>query len=117
MIDSSSMETVDSNGMHKIYDEWPRIARESYESNLERVTFEKSDHMVFVGMGESGAIGDIFSSILSKTNIHVDIVKGYLLPKTVDAKSIVVITSIYKAVISNVNPTPVESIDFIKNEL
>ena len=45
-------------------------------------------------MGGSGAIGDIFSSILSKTNIHVDVVKGYLLPKTVNSKSIVVITSV-----------------------
>jgi len=30
-------------------------------------------------MGGSGAIGDVFSSILSKTNIHVNVVKGYLL--------------------------------------
>ena len=36
------------------------------------------------GMGGSGTIGDIFSSILSKTNIHVNVVKGYLLPKTVN---------------------------------
>ena len=38
-------------------------------------------------MGGSGAIGDIFASILSKTKIHVSIVKGYLIPKTVNTKS------------------------------
>ena len=44
-------------------------------------------------MGGSGTIGDILSSILSKTNIHVTVVKGYLLPKTVDSKTLVVATS------------------------
>ena len=38
-------------------------------------------------MGGSGTIGDIFSSILSKTDVHVSIVKGYELPKTVDEKT------------------------------
>jgi glucose/mannose-6-phosphate isomerase len=32
-------------------------------------------------MGSSGAIGDIFTAILSKTNIHVEVIKGYVLPK------------------------------------
>jgi glucose/mannose-6-phosphate isomerase len=45
-------------------------------------------------MGGSGAIGDMFSSILSKTNIHVSVVKGYLLPNTISEKSLVVTTSI-----------------------
>ena len=34
------------------------------------------------------------SSILSKTDIHVTVVKGYLLPKTVNGKTLVVCTSI-----------------------
>ena len=45
-------------------------------------------------MGGSGTIGDIISSILSKTDIHVNVVKGYLLPKTVDSNTLVVATSI-----------------------
>jgi len=45
-------------------------------------------------MGGSGAIGDLFSSILSKSNIHVSLVKGYLLPQTVDQNTLVVTTSI-----------------------
>ena len=45
-------------------------------------------------MGGSGALGDIFSAILSRTSIHVSVVKGYLLPKTVDKKTLVVITSV-----------------------
>jgi glucose/mannose-6-phosphate isomerase len=45
-------------------------------------------------MGGSGAIGDMFASILSKTNIHVTLVKGYLLPNTVDKNTLVVVTSV-----------------------
>ena len=80
--------------MYKVYDRWPQIARESYESDLEPVDFENIDHIIFSGMGGSGAIGDIFSSILSKTDIHVNVVKGYHLPKTVDSNTLVVTTSI-----------------------
>jgi len=80
--------------MYKVYDRWPQIARESYESNLEPVDFADIDHIVFSGMGGSGALGDIFSAILSKTGIHVNVVKGYHLPKTVDSDTLVVTTSI-----------------------
>jgi glucose/mannose-6-phosphate isomerase len=80
--------------MYKIYDQWPSIARESYSSSQDVVDFDNIDHIVFAGMGGSGAIGDILSSILSKTNIHVAVVKGYHLPNTVDSKTLVVTTSI-----------------------
>lgn len=80
--------------MYKIYDMWPQIARGSYNTDLEPVSYSGIDHIVFAGMGGSGAIGDLFASILSKNDIHVNVVKGYLLPKTVDANTLVVCTSI-----------------------
>ncbi len=80
--------------MYKVYDKWPEIARESFESNQESVDFHDIDHIVFAGMGGSGAIGDLFASILSKSDIHVSLVKGYLLPKTVDKNTLVVATSV-----------------------
>ena len=67
--------------MYKIYDRWPQIAKEAFELDLESVDFKNIDHIIFAGMGGSGAIGDLFSAILSKTGIHVNVVKGYLLPK------------------------------------
>jgi len=79
--------------MHKIYDKWPQIARESYESDLEPIDFKNINHIVFAGMGGSGAMADIFEAILSKTNLHVTITKGYLLPNTVDSNTLIVITS------------------------
>jgi glucose/mannose-6-phosphate isomerase len=94
LIDINSLQKFDSNGMYKVYDIWPQIAREQYETYLEPVDFGKVSHIVFAGMGGSGAIGDIFSAILSKTNIHVDVIKGYLLPKTVNSESLVITTSI-----------------------
>ena len=80
--------------MYKVYDKWPEIAQKSFESNQEFVDFDNIDHIVFAGMGGSGAIGDIFSSILSKTKIHVNVVKGYLLPTTVDSNTLVIIVSV-----------------------
>jgi len=94
LLDLPTLNKYDLSGMHKIYDRWPQLARESYESKIDAVDFQGIDHIVFAGMGGSGAIGDIFSSILSKTNIHVSVVKGYVLPKTVDSNTLVVTTSI-----------------------
>ena len=94
MLDIEKIRNIDSQGMYEIYDKWPEIARETYESNLDLVDFKNIDHIVFAGMGGSGAIGDLFASILSKTNIHVSVVKGYLLPKTVDKNTLIVTTSV-----------------------
>jgi len=94
MITLSDLEKYDPSGMYKIYDRWPKIARESYESNHVGVAYDRIDHIVFAGMGGSGAIGDLFSSILSKSNIHVTLVKGYLLPKIIDKNTLVIVTSI-----------------------
>lgn len=80
--------------MYKVYDLWPQIAERSYLSSMPEVSLQKCSHIVFAGMGGSGTIGDIFSAILSKTNTHVTIVKGYHLPRTVDSDSVVVMTSI-----------------------
>ncbi len=80
--------------MHKIYDRWPAIAKESFESKHDSIDFKNIDHIVFAGMGGSGALGDIFSSILSKTRVHVAISKGYHLPNTVDSNTLVIVTSI-----------------------
>ena len=94
MLDIERMNKIDTNGMYKIYDRWPEIAKAALESNFELVDFKNIDHIVFAGMGGSGAIGDLFASILSKTNIHVSLVKGYLLPKTVDKNTLIVTTSV-----------------------
>ena len=94
MLDLHALQKFDSQGMYTIYDKWPEIAEESYNASLDPVKFHDVDHIVFAGMGGSGAVGSIFSSILSKTNIHVSIVKGYVLPKTVDSETLVVTTSV-----------------------
>jgi len=94
LLDLLTLDKYDAQGMYKVYDRWSQIAKESYESNLEPIDFRDIDHIVFSGMGGSGALGDIFSSILSKTDIHVNVVKGYHLPRTVDSNSLVVTTSI-----------------------
>jgi glucose/mannose-6-phosphate isomerase len=80
--------------MYSVYDKWPEIAKESFQLELNKIEFPGINHIVFAGMGGSGTIGTVFSSILSKSNIHVSIVNGYILPKTVDKDTLVVTTSI-----------------------
>ena len=89
--------------MYTIYDKWPELAQEYYKKSYEPFDFKDVNHIVFSGMGGSGAIGDLFSAILSKTNIHVSVVKGYLLPKTVDSQTLVVTTSISGNTVETLN--------------
>ncbi|MGY5146738.1 MAG: SIS domain-containing protein [Candidatus Nitrosopumilus sp. bin_7KS] len=94
MLDLVTLEKVDTQKMFAVYDRWPQIARESFESDQDSVNFDVINHIVFAGMGGSGTIGDVFASILSKSKIHVNVVKGYVLPKTVDSDTLVVVTSV-----------------------
>ena len=89
-----TIEKYDLEKMYKIYDEWPKIALNAFETNQETINFENVKHIVFAGMGGSGTIGDIFSAILSKSKIHVNVVKGYLLPTTVNSETLVIIISV-----------------------
>ncbi len=93
-MDFSKLKKYDSEKMYEIYDKWPEIAEKSFHAEQKILNFENINHIVFAGMGGSGSIGDVFASILSKTNIHVSVVKGYLLPNTVDENSLVIVTSI-----------------------
>ena len=103
MITQSDLEKYDPRGMHNVYDNWSYMAKQSYESEIELIDVDDIDHIVFAGMGGSGTIGDIFSSILSKNNIHVSIVKGYTLPKTVDEQTLVITTSISGNTVETLN--------------
>ena len=90
----STIEKYDLEKMYKIYDKWPEIARESFESNQNSIDFENIEHIVIAGMGGSGAIGDILSAILSKTKIHVNVIKGYVLPATTTENTLVITVSV-----------------------
>lgn len=93
-INSSDLDRFDSHKMYKIYDEWPDIAEKSDFTELGQVNFDNIKHLVFAGMGGSGALHDIFAAILSKTDIHVSSVKGYHLPSTINSDTLVVTTSV-----------------------
>ena len=93
--------------MCEVYDRWPQIASDNFSTNFSKVDIKNIDHIVFAGMGGSGTIGDVFASILSKTGIHVSVIKGYLLPKTVDSNTLVVTTSI--------SGNTLETISILKN--
>lgn len=94
MLNNSDLMFYDPTNMLAIYDQWPKIARESYGKNKDVCNFNNIDHIIFCGMGGSGTLGDILSSLLSKSDIHTCVVKGYHLPKTVDKNSLIVVTSV-----------------------
>jgi len=94
MFSKENLEKNDPNGIHNVYDRWVHIARDAYNSDIDSVDFNDIEHVVFSGMGGSGTVGDLFSSVLSKTNIHTTVVKGYELPNTIDKNTLVVATSV-----------------------
>ena len=94
MFSNDILEKHDPSGMHTIYDRWAHTARDAYNSDIDSVDFNDIEHVVFSGMGGSGTVGDLFSSVLSKTNIHTTVVKGYELPNTIDKNTLVVATSV-----------------------
>ena len=102
-MENVELENIDSSKMHKIYDSWPELAEESYNRIIEKNNFEKPKHIIFAGMGGSGAISDVFASILSKTNIHVEVVKGYLLPQTACQDTLVIATSVSGNTVETIN--------------
>jgi glucose/mannose-6-phosphate isomerase len=93
VINKFDLEKIDSKKMFKVYDDWPEIAKKSY-LRAKSDSRKSAKHIIFAGMGGSGTMGDFFAAILSKTNLHVNVVKGYLLPKNVSSETLVVITSI-----------------------
>jgi glucose/mannose-6-phosphate isomerase len=93
VITQLDLEKIDSEKMFKVYDDWPEIAKNAYFKTKTKFR-EPVKHIVFTGMGGSGTIGDFFAAILSKTNLHVNVVKGYLLPKNVDPQTLVITTSV-----------------------
>ena len=95
MIDKAILKKYDSNGIHEAYDQWPKLAAEYYEKPINfDIDFGDVDHIVFAGMGGSAAAGEILRGVLSKSNIHTTMVKGYTLPNTVDSNTLIVATSV-----------------------
>ena len=94
MLNIETIKKYDKKCMYEVYDKWPEIAEKQFNSELEKIKIRGIKHIVFSGMGGSGTLGDIFASIFSSTNIHVDVVKGYKLPKTVSKNTLVVVTSV-----------------------
>ena len=91
----SDIQRYDSSKMYEAYEKWPETAQENYFfTDFPKIQFKNIDHIVFAGVGGSGTIGDVISSILSKNDIHVNVVKGYLLPKTVDSNTLIITTSV-----------------------
>jgi len=94
MLTLATLKKYDKLKMYEVYDNWPSIASDAYNSSNEDFNFSNINNIVFAGMGGSGTLGDVLFSILSKTKIHSRVVKGYHLPKTVDENTLVIASSV-----------------------
>ena len=74
--------------MINTYDKWPDYCMESYK-NAEPADID-SDKIVFCGMGGSGVVFDILSSLIPDKDIIIN--KGYFLPKNI-TNSLIVLNS------------------------
>ena len=121
MLSIRDIQKIDVQKICLAYERWPTLARKSYEKKNERLDLKNIDHFVFAGMGGSGTLGDTFNSIMSKTDIHVSVIKGYKLPKTVDKNTLVISTSVSGntqetiSILKQVKKTSAKSISFSTN--
>ena len=67
MLELEKIKKIDTEKMYQVYDDWPKIAEKHITKKTSQIDIKDVDHIVFVGMGGSGTIGDILSSVLSKT--------------------------------------------------
>lgn len=89
--------------MIQVYEKWPEMAKNAFNSDYKILEIQNINHIIFAGMGGSGTIGDVFEAILSKTNIHVSVIKGYLLPKTINENTLIIITSVSGETVETLN--------------
>lgn len=94
MITKADLLKYDRSQICDIYNQWPKIAKDAHNLKIEQIDVKNINHLVFAGMGGSGTIGDMFASILSKTEITVSVVKGFHLPSTINNRTLVITTSV-----------------------
>ncbi len=98
MLDAGALARCDSSGICAVYDKWPEAAaREGGPEGPEPVDLQtcgQTRHFVFAGMGGSGTVGDAMAAVLSKAGVHVDVAKGYVLPRVASRDTVVVATSV-----------------------
>ena len=82
MLSLDTLQKIDLQKMYQVYDKWPQLAKKHYESNFQELNFSNIDNIIFAGMGGSGTIGDICSSILSNLYTHFSVFKGFLIPNS-----------------------------------
>ena len=99
----------DPTKIHETYDQWPQIAKAAYQNeNCTQYDFKNIDKVLFAGMGGSGTVGDLISSIMNK-NINSLVIKNNRIRQSVNEHTLVVITSI--------SGDTKESLDILKEAL
>ena len=98
MLDAGTLARCDAACIRTAYDQWPETAAREYGGEgpdpVDLGTGGQTRHFVFAGMGGSGTVGDAMAAVLSKAGVHVDVAKGYVLPRVASRDTVVVATSV-----------------------
>jgi len=94
MFDSHTIQRNDPQGMQKLYDMWPEIARESFEMTQDYIDFKNPNHVVFAGMGGSGLVNEILISLYSKNQDQISKVNGFDIPEHLTSNDVFIATSV-----------------------
>lgn len=94
MLNCQRLAKYDSAGIRHTYDRWPDIAEETYMNGPETIDTDGIEHVIFAGMGGSGSVGNVLAALLSGTDLHVSVIKGYNLPNTTDSRTLTVCCSV-----------------------
>ncbi|MBS3135730.1 bifunctional phosphoglucose/phosphomannose isomerase [Candidatus Woesearchaeota archaeon] len=79
---------IDSSNMKKVLLDFPKQCREALSLSSGIKAHDSIKSILVMGLGGSGIGGDILKSIMSKTSIHVDVVKDYDIPNSVDENTL-----------------------------
>lgn len=90
LLNQSILEKYDTKRICNVYDNWPIIAKESYEFEHEPIQFD-GEKIVFTGMGGSGSINDLVSSLFD-TDTYL--ITNRFRNQKIDSDSLVVFTSV-----------------------
>lgn len=94
MLSVKEVDAIDSSGLYKDYEEWPNHCKVASTVKINQPLNYSPKNIFFVGLGGSGAPGDILKNWLSPIlNIPFIVLKNYELPKFVGKKDLIIIVS------------------------
>ncbi len=94
MLTRDDVESIDTSGLHKDYEEWPTHCEKALNIKVSTPDINNVNEVIYAGMGGSAASGDILKDWLTPLiDVPFTVLKDYHLPKYADKNALVLIAS------------------------